>query len=135
MSELISEENISLNAILELGNNAFIPCEQVSERFLLFRLRFKTLLSLQGDNRRILMIISARANDRVHEFDRYDYVNRVNSELALVKAYVDEDKDIIFEHTHGIEGGVTPHNLIHTLQSFQDAVLAAASLDQNNVLA
>ena len=67
--------------------------------------------------------------------DKMDFVNRVNAELVIVRAYVDTTGRFIFEHYIPVEGGLTERALVLAVRRFHRLLDAAIRKDEKNVIA
>ncbi|WP_298482232.1 YbjN domain-containing protein [uncultured Chloroflexus sp.] len=121
--------------LFDLYHNAYFEVERDSDDDVCIRQDFRIWAFPIREGEQIRFMTQFRASPAHDLAERLLYVNRVNDELHIVRAYVDRDGDIGFDDYLVVSGGVTRRNIIFATRAFVDHVLAALTKDETEVIA
>lgn len=133
-SDVVQPDQINREWLLELFKAAYLPVERDGEGDICIREGFHTWVFLTRDGRQIRFLAQFRANPDHPMESRLRFVNQVNDELNLIRAYVDRDGDIAFDAYLIIAGGVTRQNIVYATRMFIEHVRAAALRDEKRIM-
>lgn len=133
--ELVYPNQISKEWLFDLYNNAYFEVERDSDGDMCIRQGFRIWAFPIREGEQIRFMSQFRASPAHDLADRLLYVNRVNDELHMVRAYLDRDGDIGFDGYLVVSGGVTRRNIIFATRAFIDHVRAALAKDETDVIA
>ncbi|MBN1422194.1 MAG: YbjN domain-containing protein [Planctomycetes bacterium] len=126
--ELITTENVSLDAVKIVLEQAFMDPVVESDRTIMLKDQYKIWLNFDPNKRYIQIRSAFRVKDGASHEDLLEYVNGVNTSLIFIRLYVHESS-LVMDHYIWLDGGVTKKNLVKTVKFFflviQDALAKA----------
>ncbi len=133
--EIVQPSQISKEWLFNLYHDAYFDVERDNDGDVCIRDGFRVWVFPIREGTQLRFLAQFRANPDHDLADRLLYVNRINDELHLVRAYVDRDGDIGFDGYQVIAGGTTRRNIVLATRSFIEHVRAALIKDETNVIA
>lgn len=133
MHELITRDNVSIDFLRQLFDEAYYETSIDTDGDLIVMGTIKHYLRVPDSKRYVRIFSVFRLNEDVDPITRNCYANRVNLELNVVRAYVN-DSIFGFDFYVWLEGGVTRKNLILSFKTFSEFVREALHKDKDNVI-
>lgn len=117
---LITPENLTKDLLKVILDSAMIDNSFNSNGWLVATETIKVLVSPEGEKKdRIHLWSIFTLKEGLDELDLLRVVNKINEELVIVRAYIDNDKDsLFFDWSIPVMGGITPKNFVLALKRF-----------------
>ncbi len=117
---LITPENLTKDLLKLILDSAMIDNTFNSNGWLVANETIKVLVSPEGEKKdRIHLCSLFTLKDGLDELVLLRAVNKINEELTIVRAYIDNDKDnLFFDWSIPVMGGTTPKNFVLALKRF-----------------
>lgn len=133
--EIVHPKDISGKMLHSLFTSAYMDASLDSDGDLMIKEGFSFWVFPQADGRRIRLMGLFRANSSSSLSDRLVFVNRVNDELVLIRAYLRENGNFGFDYYIHVEGGITKRNIVIATKLFASLIGTAVRKDENDVVA
>jgi hypothetical protein len=87
-----------------------------------------------SEGRYIRLMSQFRPNPEALMPDRLAFVNKVNQEVMMIRAYLKENGGFGFDHTIVVEGGISKRTIVATTRTFLSLLGEATRQDTDDVL-
>lgn len=134
-TQIVQPEDITIEFLEELFDAAYMRVSRKDDGVLLTE-DFKVYVEPQGEGKRLSLTVLFGLRESAPLEERFDFVNRINDSLIVVRAYVTGTaRDaLVLDYYVSVEGGVTARSLVYAVKTFQQLVKAALNKDENNLL-
>jgi hypothetical protein len=132
--ELLEPEQISPEMLKDLFTDAFMDASIDKDGDVQVVETYRSYVVPGNENKWIRVYAIFGYNEAATLEDKMDFVNRVNAELVIVRAYVDTTGRFIFEHYLPVEGGITRKAVVLATRRFHRLLEAAIRKDEKNVI-
>ncbi len=133
--EMVFPEDISKEMLHSLYTDAYVDVSYDEDGDLLLRERYAFWAFPEADGKRIRLASLFRANENSNVADRFKFVNRINDELIMVRAYVRSNGNFGFDYYIPVEGGISKRNIVMATKLFASLLSAVARKDEEDVMA
>lgn len=84
---------------------------------------------------RILLLAFVGTRDEVDRNAKLEFANRVNNEVATVRARVSGEERVVLDYYLPVDGGVSAQALVNATRFFMQAIMyAARNCDEDNIV-
>jgi len=119
----VDSSTLTVEKLAEIFKNAYVEVLEVKNSYLTVKDKYKTFIDLDSQNRYIALSGNYALKPNLNKVEILDFINKINTEVALVKAYYKEANNSINYIAYlWIEKGFTEATLIKTLQSYNLAL-------------
>ena len=132
--QLIRPEQVSPEMLKQLFVDAFMDATIDKDGDVLLVETYRSYVVPGNENRWVRVYAVFGANQEALLEDKMDFVNRVNAELVIVRAYLDTTGRFILERYIPAEGGITERALVLAVRRFHRLLEAAIRKDEKNVI-
>jgi hypothetical protein len=132
--QLVLPEQVSPEMLKQLFTDAFMDATIDKDGDVLVVETYRSYVVPGNENKWVRVYAVFGANPEAVLEDKLDFVNRVNAELVIVRAYVDTTGRFIFEHYIPVEGGLTERALVLAVRRYHRLLEAAIRKDEKNVI-
>jgi hypothetical protein len=133
-AELIYPENITKEGLRDLFVQAYMDASLDEDGDVLVKEQYRSYLVPSSDAAWIRLYSPFKANEQAAQEDKLAYVNKINADLIIVRAYVNQNGGFIFEEYLPVEGGITKRALVLATRRFHRMLESAIRADDKNVL-
>jgi hypothetical protein len=133
--DVVRPDQVTADFLYSLFHTAYFDVHRDEADDVYIQDGFITWAFPQEDGSQIRLMSQFNGKPDVPRSDKLEYVNKVNDQLRLIRAYVDADEDIGFDYYMSIEGGTTRRSIALTVRRFTDYVRAAVQQDSQDVIA
>jgi hypothetical protein len=132
--EIVHPKDISPDFLLELFNTAFMNVSFDDDGDVRVEETYGCWLFPQSNGRYIRLMSQFRPNPDGLLPERLNFVNKVNDEMMLIRAYLKENGGFGFDYYIPVEGGITKRNIVATTRNFLALLSAVARLDTEDLI-
>lgn len=132
--DVVHPKDISRDFLYELFNAAFMNVSIDSDGDVRVDDTYGCWLFPHSEGRYIRLMSQFRPNPDALTADRLNFVNRVNDEIKLVRAYLRENGGFGFDYYLMVDGGTTKRNIVNTTRLFLSILEDVAQFDTDNVM-
>jgi hypothetical protein len=133
-AELVYPETVTKEALRDLFVAAYMDASLDEDGDVMVREGYRSYLIPSQDGAWIRIYSPFKGLDTASLEDKLAYVNKVNSDLIIVRAYVTDKGGFIFEEYLPVEGGITKRALVLAVRRFHRMLESAIRADEKNVL-
>lgn len=132
--EVFPETKSNAIDVGKVFENAYYSVEKHGDYFVVND-DLKYYFDFDANNRYIWINIRLQLNDGFSKEKIMNLVNKLNTEVALIRTSYNEDKHTLtMEYYFWTQGGFTPHALINAYKLFKDALLLSLKKDTEQIL-
>lgn len=137
MSEIVSEQEMSLSKLEDLFKGAFLRAEREKEDELVIRDEsgVKTFIKLDPGKKLITFYSLWRLQERFPEAAQLKLANGLNNGLIFVRFSVPIPNILWCDHQFFYEGGVLPYQIIYAYKRFVSVCIGAVQSDTTGIFA
>lgn len=132
--EVVHPKDISPDFLLELFNAAYMNVSFDDDGDVRVEENYGCWLFPQFNGRYIRLMSLFRPNPDALLPERLNFVNKVNDEMVLIRAYLKEDGGFGFDYYIVVEGGITKRNIVTTTRNFLAFLGAVARMDTEDMM-
>lgn len=132
--ELLYPKDISRDFLRELYDSAYMNVSLDDDGDVCLQENYTCWVFPQSDGRYIRLMSQFLASPGSLLPERHNFVNRINYDLKLVRAYVRENGNLGFDYTIVVEGGITRRNIVVATRLFLSLVDDVGHLDTDDVM-
>lgn len=132
---LMDRDNLSSEMLRELFEDAYMEVEVDEDGDLTIRENFRVYVFPSADAGYIRFASFFKARPEAPREAKLRFVNAINENLVLARAYVTEAGGLAFEHYVCIDGGITPRSVVLTFKRFLAVLGGIGTYDTEDVLA
>lgn len=133
-ADLLYPDGVTKEGLKDLFLAAYMDASLDDDGDVMVKEQYRTYLIPASDNAWIRLYSPFKTNEAAAPEDKLAYVNKVNADLIIVRAYVTEKGGFIFEEYLPVEGGITKRALVLAVRRFHRMLEAAVRADVKNVL-
>lgn len=137
MSEaaVLNPEDISVDALKSLYESAQLKTAIDEEGDLIVSEGVSCYAIPTKDGDRILLLAFVGTRDEVDRNAKLEFANRVNNEVATVRARVSGEERVVLDYYLPVDGGVSGEALVNATRFFMQAITyAARNCDEDNIV-
>lgn len=118
-ADLLTPDTVTLEAVRDVYEQAFLDAV-LDEDKRQIRLREEVLarVYLSETKERLQMVAYYGVKDDAQRADRLELVNRINENYVFIRAGIDDDGDLWFDHCLLLKGGVTKKAVVQATRLF-----------------
>lgn len=121
--KLINANEVTPSFLKETFDSAFIEIQEVKDTYIKIKDVFSIYLDIDANKRYITMSGVYNLVDGTSKKDALELVNKLNTEVALVKIYYSESANTIsYYYYFWTEGGFTQKSLISAVRLYKSAL-------------
>lgn len=132
--QIVLPEQVSPEMLNKLFTDAFMDASIDKDGDVQVVETYRSYVVPGNENKWLRVYAVFGANAEASLEDKMEFVNRINADLVIVRAYVDSTGRFIFEHYLPIEGGITEKALVLAVRRFHRLLEAAIRKDEKNVI-
>ena len=132
--EIILPEAITKDMLQALFTDAYMDVSLDSDGDIVTKQSYRAYVVPATDGRFIRLYSLFKANPDATPENKLAFVNKVNDELIIVRAYVTDNGGYGFEWYIPIDGGVTKKLIVLAVQRFHRMLDSAIAKDDKNVV-
>jgi Putative bacterial sensory transduction regulator len=132
--EIILPEAVTKDMLQALFTEAYMDVSLDSDGDIVVKQSYRCYVVPATDGRFIRLYSLFKPNPDATAENKLAFVNRVNDELIIVRAYVTDSGGFGFEWYIPIEGGVTKKLIVLAVQRFHRMLDSAIGKDDKNVV-
>lgn len=126
--DVMQEEDVTTVSVLQVFRNAFIKADIDADGDIMLRTKTgKTFIKVDRDRKLIKFISGWGFKASATQAQKLAFVNLVNSDLILVKFYVNNKGSLRCEYFIPFEDGVMPVQIVRSLKWFSKVELGAVT--------
>ena len=133
-AELLYPENITKEGLKDLFVAAYMDASLDEDGDVLIKEAYRAYLIPSQDAVWIRVYSPFKGSETATLEDKLAYVNKVNADLIIVRAYVTDKGGFIFEEYLPVEGGITKRAIVLAVRRFNRMLESAIRADEKNVL-
>ena len=133
-AELIYPENVTKEGLRDLFIAAYMDASLDEDGDVLIKESYRSYLVPNSDASWIRLYSPFKGNEAASMEDKLAYVNKVNADLVIVRAYVTDKGGFIFEEYLPVEGGTTKRAIVLATRRFHRMLESAIRADEKSVL-
>lgn len=136
-TDLVTPENATIELLHELFEAAFLETI-LDEEQRVIRLKEDVVarVQLSDSKERIQIIAFYGIKEEAQRIDRLELVNRINERFILIRAGIDDDGDLWFDHNIFLKGAATRKAIVQTTRAFLNWVPRAVNdCDEDGIIA
>jgi hypothetical protein len=133
-AELLYPENVTKEGLKDLFVAAYMDASLDEDGDVLIKEQYRSYLIPSSDAAWIRLYSPFKGNPEATNDDKLAYANKVNKDLIIVRAYVNDNGGFIFEEYLPVEGGITKRALVFAVRRFHRMLETAIRSDEKNVL-
>lgn len=119
----VDNSNLTSKGLSDIFERAFIEVLEVKDSYIKVKDIYTTFVDLDPSKRYISLSGSFAMQPNLSKYEIFEFINKMNTEVALVKSYYGESNNSInFIAYLWIEKGFTDATLIKTLKSYNIAL-------------
>jgi len=135
MSDLLRDDQISIDCIESLAKQAFISSDRDDDGDLFLREGgIKTYVRVDNDRKLITFFTVWGFKSRFTLQEKLEFVNSLNDGKILVRFVVARPDTFWCDYMLLYEGGITPFNIINTYKRFVSICKGALDKDERNMI-
>ncbi|MFM7896135.1 MAG: YbjN domain-containing protein [Flavobacterium sp.] len=121
--KLINASEVTSSFLKETFDNAFIEVQEVKDTYIRVKDGYSIYLDIDANKRYITLSGVYNLVEGVSKKDALELVNKLNTEVALIKVYYSESTNsITYYYYFWTEGGFTQKSLIGALRLYKTAL-------------
>ena len=121
--KLINASEVTSSFLKETFDNAFIEVQEVKDTYIRVKDGYSIYLNIDANKRYITLSGVYNLVEGVSKKDALELVNKLNTEVALIKVYYSESTNsITYYYYFWTEGGFTQKSLIGALRLYKTAL-------------
>ncbi|MFY0654726.1 MAG: hypothetical protein JXQ96_22015 [Cyclobacteriaceae bacterium] len=134
--KVIDHNTLTTAQLKSIFENAYLSVLSTDDNFIQVKDTYSVYVTLYDKSKRYIeFVIFNGFKDGVSDMDKYQFVNKVNSELIEVTAYYDTNKNqAVFKYDLWIEGNVTAGDMVKAFKAFQNTLTASVLRDTGHIL-
>jgi hypothetical protein len=133
-ADLLYPENVTKEGLKDLFVAAYMDASLDEDGDVLIKEQYRSYLIPSSDAAWIRLYSPFKGNTEATQEDKLAYANKVNKDLIIVRAYVNDNGGFIFEEYLPVEGGITKRALVFAVRRFHRMLETAIRNDEKNVL-
>jgi hypothetical protein len=133
-AELLYPENITKEGLRDLFVAAYMDAALDEDGDVVVKESYRSYLMPSQDAAWIRLYSPFKASEAATMEDKLAYVNKVNNDLVIVRAYVTSSGGFVFEEYLPVEGGITKRAIVFAVRRFHRMLESAVRADEGNVL-
>lgn len=126
-AEILLPDDLALDQLQSLYDSAGLQTRVDSEGDLIVTSRASCYAIPTRQRDRILLLAFLGTKDDVGRELKIEFANRVNNELATVRARVNQNDRVVFDYYIPVEGGITGEAIVAATNFFLQATAHAAN--------
>lgn len=135
MSQMLREDEVSLERIEMLAKQAFITTDHDSDGDLIFGDDgVKTFVTVDKDRKMITFFMVWPLNSSFGIEEKLEYVNQLSNDTILVRFAVPKPGMLWCDYQFLYEGGISPVNIIRTYRRFLSICKAVAAKENKGII-
>ncbi len=128
--KLISADELTPNFLKETFENAFIEVLEVKETYVKVKDVYSVFLDIDPKKRYVTLSGVYQIVEGANKQEVYELMNKINTEVALVKIFYNEKTNTIsYYYYFYTEGGFTQKSLIYAMKLYKDAITLSLQKD------
>ena len=132
--ELIQPETLSKSALQELFEAAYLNVTIDDDGDLVVKERYRSWVLPDEEGRWIQLASFFAADPTASLADKLAFVNRVNAEVVVIRAYVTAHGGFAFDSFIPVEGGIPKRSVVLAVRQFHHVLEAVGCKDDGDVL-
>lgn len=133
--KLIQGESVTPKLLKETFENAYVEVLEVADDYIQIKDFHKFYLDIDSKKRYIIISTSYKLAEGAKPADISELLNIINKDVALLKSYVNDEKDIItYSYYFWTNGGFTQKSLVSSIGLFKAALDLCLEKDTKGVL-
>ncbi len=133
--KLISPEELTPTFLKETFESLFIEVLETEETYISINNSYKFYLDIDEDKRFVLLNASFKLSDKATKENVRELLNIINSEVALIKAYSNDDfTSITYNYYFWTGGGFTKKSLFESANLMKAALNLCLDKDTKGIL-
>jgi hypothetical protein len=133
-ADLLYPENVTKEGLKDLFVAAYMDASLDEDGDVLIKESYRSYLIPSQDAVWIRLYSPFKGNESATMEDKLAYANKVNRDLIIVRAYVNDNGGFIFEEYLPVEGGITKRAVVLATRRFHRMLESAIRADEKNVL-
>jgi hypothetical protein len=121
-NNLITKENLSMDALIDLFNDAYLNVNHNEKKQYYIQDRYKIWFELDKENKFILFYVLFTKDDSCSDVDFYRGLNRANKDYVMYRAFAHDNNLIEINHYLWVDGGVSKRNIMFVYKFFSTAI-------------
>lgn len=135
MSEMLRDDEVSVDRIEALAKQAFISADRDKDGDLVLREGgVNTYVKVDADRKMITFFTIWGLRSRFSLEEKLQYVNGLNDGKILVRFTVSKPDMLWCDYQFLYEGGITPFNIINTFKRFVSVCRGAVAEDEKGMV-
>jgi hypothetical protein len=126
-AEILLPDDLALDQLRSLYESGGLQTQVDSEGDLIVTSRVSCYAIPTRQRDRILLLAFLGTKDDAGRDLKIDFANRVNNELATVRARVNQNDRVVFDYYIPVEGGITGEAIVAATRFFLQATAHAAN--------
>ncbi|MEO3742187.1 YbjN domain-containing protein [Plantactinospora sp. B5E13] len=132
--EILTPENVSTERLRQIFDQAYLETSIDEDGDLEVTDGISCWVRASSDGRRIQLMTLIRVDQASSMESRLQLANRINDEMAVLRAAATGHDGFCFDHYLGVVGGLPVRNLVMSTRDFLQAVRAAFQFDEAGIL-
>ena len=133
--EVVHPQNISKDMLQSLFESAYMDTSRDSDGDLRVKDGYSFYVFPHKEGNRILLIAGFGAKPESSIADRLSFVNKVNDDLVVIRAYMRDNSNFAFDYSIPVEGGITKRAIVLATKFFAAVLQDALRKDEKGVVA
>ena len=132
--ELVTPETVSKDMLKTLFTDAYMDTSLDDDGDIVVKDSYRAWVMPAQDGIWIRLYSLFKSNPAATPEDKLAFVNRLNDELVILRAWVTESGGFGFEWYIPVEGGVTKKAIVFAVKRFHHLLQSAVNKDDKNVM-
>lgn len=133
--KVISSDELTPNLLKETFESAFIEVLEVKESYIKVKDVYSVFLDIDAKQRYVTLSGVYQIVDGAKKQEVYALLNKINTEVALIKVYYNEESNTIsYYYYFYTEGGFTQKSLVYALKLYKDAITLSLQKDTGKLI-
>ena len=132
--EIVLPETVTKEMLQTLFTDAYMDVSTDTDGDIVIKQSYRGYVMPANDGRWIRLYSLFKSSETATPEDKLAFVNKVNDELIILRAYVTDNGGFGFEWYIPVEGGITKRAIVMAVQRFHRMLDLAIGKDVKNVV-
>jgi hypothetical protein len=132
--EMITTEGLSIATIQQLLNDAYFEVSLDQDGDIVVKDQYRSWVQVPPSADCVRFMSQFGAKPEAADVAKIAFANRVNQQLRVPRAYLNQHGGFTFDHYVYVEGGLPKRNLVQVLRRFMRSLQMALDLDELDVV-
>lgn len=133
-ADIVTPQDLSKDLLFKVFDDAYMDPVWDKDGDVQIRDRYSAYILPAADGREIMFLTVYGCSPGVEPEQKYQYVNSVNAEVKLIRAYVRKTGAIAFDFYICVEGGVTKAAIVRAAKRFFNCLDSALRQEGHEVI-